>query len=350
MSVPTFIVGTGRCGSTMLSNMVREHPKVLSLSEFFGYVQEGQFDRAFASDPVNGETFWEIVAFISPLARFCSRHRIVIPEGLYDRDAPAARYSWETGVPALLMTTLPHLTDDHDHLFERLGAEVGGWSDAPLAAHYLRLFAWLAAHFGKPLWVERSGTSLLWTEHLLRMFPDARFIHVVRDGRDAALSMRAHNGLRIVVGLNTLREQLGEEPTASSVGRDAAPTDLQSLLPDGFDAATLRNFDVPLTMCGGFWEQQVRSGLAATRRLSSDRLLTLRYEDFFGDAKAQLDRFAAFLGDGFVDDDWSAACAAAVRQPRSTWRDLAEADARALTEACRPGFELLREAGVYYDV
>ena len=34
MSTPTFIVGTGRCGSTMLSNMLREHPKVLSLSEF----------------------------------------------------------------------------------------------------------------------------------------------------------------------------------------------------------------------------------------------------------------------------------------------------------------------------
>ena len=34
MSTPTFVVGTGRCGSTMLSNMLREHPKVLSLSEF----------------------------------------------------------------------------------------------------------------------------------------------------------------------------------------------------------------------------------------------------------------------------------------------------------------------------
>jgi hypothetical protein len=32
--VPTFVVGTGRCGSTMLSNMVREHPRILSLCDF----------------------------------------------------------------------------------------------------------------------------------------------------------------------------------------------------------------------------------------------------------------------------------------------------------------------------
>jgi len=39
-----------------------------------------------------------------------------------------------------------------------------------------------------------------------------------------------------------------------------------------------------------------------------------------------------------------------MRQPRSTWRDLPEDEARALTEACRPGFDLLREAGVEYEV
>ena len=35
MEPPVFIVSTGRCGSTMMSDIARLHPKLLSLSEFF---------------------------------------------------------------------------------------------------------------------------------------------------------------------------------------------------------------------------------------------------------------------------------------------------------------------------
>jgi len=38
-----------------------------------------------------------------------------------------------------------------------------------------------------------------------------------------------------------------------------------------------------------------------------------------------------------------------VRPPRSTWRDLPDEEARALTEACQPGFKALAEAGVEYE-
>ena len=46
MSVPTFVVGAGRCGPTMLSNMLREHPDILSLSEFLSMVSDGEQLRA----------------------------------------------------------------------------------------------------------------------------------------------------------------------------------------------------------------------------------------------------------------------------------------------------------------
>ncbi len=76
----------------------------------------------------------------------------------------------------------------------------------------------------------------------------------------------------------------------------------------------------------------------------------LRYEDFLTEPKRQLDTLAAFLGDEFVDEDWSAHCAATVRKPKSTWRDLPAESAYALTEACKPGFEQLHAAGVHYDI
>ncbi len=351
MTTPTFIVGTGRCGSTMLSNMLREHPKVLSLSEFFGYVAEGQLAEAFTCDRIDGPRFWAIIAAISPLAEFCSRNRIAVPESLYDRDAPGNRFSWDSGVPAVLMTTLPHLTDDHDALFDLLKGEVSQWSSSTIGEKYERLFSWLAAKFRKNFWVERSGTSLLFCAQILATFPEAKFIHAVRDGRDAAISMHQHLGLRLVLGMNALQQFLGIDPIESTdrTHLDRVPEYLRGFLPESFDANALRNFDVPLPLCGEFWQQQIDTGLKTLCTLPADHLLTLRYEDFFQDAKGQLDTLAAFLDEEFVDEDWSARCAASVRKPRSTWRDLPEDEACALTEACRPGFEALAAAGVEYE-
>ena len=49
---PVFVVGTGRCGSTMLSNMLRIHPEVLSLSEFMVAIADlGGTPRERSSGP-----------------------------------------------------------------------------------------------------------------------------------------------------------------------------------------------------------------------------------------------------------------------------------------------------------
>ena len=125
--------------------------------------------------------------------------------------------------------------------------------------------------------------------------------------------------------------------------------ELRRFLPEHFDVEAFRGFRSPLPLCGEFWAQQMEAGLKMLGALPADRLLILRYEDFLTAPKRQLDILAGFLGEEFVDDDWSARCAVAVRPPRSTWRDLPEDEASALTEACRPGFEILRQSGVEYE-
>jgi putative sulfotransferase len=352
VSVPTFIVGTGRCGSTMLSDMLRQHPHVLSLSEFFTQVSDGARDL-FPPEPIEGSRFWAMVAGAGPYNTFLLQHDVSCPENLYRCDAPGARFSAQTGVPAVLVVTLPHLTEHHETLFDLLQDEVKAWPQALAAEHYRRLFGWLQAHFGKRLWIERSGLiSLMQAERLLSTFPDGRFVHIVRDGRDAALSMQEHLAFRLVVVMRALGEALGANPLQSQdrARLDRVPAELQPFLPERFDADAFRAFRAPLATCGAFWAQQIESGLRALAKLRPDRLLTLRYEDILAEPKKRLDMLAAFLGDDVIDEHWSARCAADVRPPRSTWRDLPEEDARALTEACRPGFEQLRAAGVHYNV
>lgn len=353
MSTPTFVVGTGRCGSTMLSNMLREHPKVLSLSEFYGCMVDYRMrlSETFDPEPMDGQRFWETVSVITPYTEFIYRHRVPCDEWLYPYETHTARFSSRTGVPTILITTLPHLTGEHDKLFGQLQATVSTWPNAKKSVHYNRLFGWLTAHFNKQLWIERSGAGLLMLEDFLAIFPTARFIHIARDGRDAAISMQSHLGMRLYFVMGMLAQYLGLDPIMDEdrTLADRVPTELHKFMPESFDADAFREFRVPISICAGFWTQQVVPGLAVLSDLSPDRLLTLRYEDILSAPKDQLDTLASFLGEEFVDEDWSARCAATVRPPRSSWRDLPEQEARALTEACRPGFELLRQAGVEYE-
>jgi hypothetical protein len=352
MSIPTFVVGTGRCGSTMLSNMLREHPDILSLSEFFSMISDGdQSAEPFSSELMDGGQFWSIISATGRFYSFFFRHGLDFPELLYPAHDPSSQFSSQTGVPGILLTTLPHLTEGHDALFQRLRDEVEAWPRASIADHYRHLFGWLALHFDKRGWVERSG-ALVYVDRLMPMFPDARFVHIVRDGRDTALSMRRHNAWRVGLTWLGIGEALGVNPFESPdrTHLDRVPAELRPFLPECFDVDAFRGFEAPLTTCGGFWAYQIESGLKLLAGIADDRLLTLRYEDFLFDPKRQLDTLTAFIGDEFVDDDWSARCAATVRQPRTTWRDLPDADARALTEACRSGFDQLRSVGVHYDL
>jgi putative sulfotransferase len=62
MDAPFFIVGTGRCGSTMLSEFLQEHDSVLSLSEFFCFATDlgGRIAYCFPSGVLDGSQLWQV--------------------------------------------------------------------------------------------------------------------------------------------------------------------------------------------------------------------------------------------------------------------------------------------------
>lgn len=97
---PVFVLSTGRCGSTMVSNILNQHPEVLSLSEFFSYVGALSLRRR----RVSGAKIWQL----------CSRphgHTRLMLQGNYEEliypfDQPGARYTREN-VPPLLCALCP---------------------------------------------------------------------------------------------------------------------------------------------------------------------------------------------------------------------------------------------------
>ena len=113
-------------------------------------------------------------------------------------------------VPAIMSVTL--LSEDPEALWDELVPAVRSRKRDTLAGHYRWFFEWLAHRFERDVWIERSAGSLLLVPALARLFPDARFVHLYRDGRDTAMSMQRHMTFRVYAVACGLMWRLGRDP------------------------------------------------------------------------------------------------------------------------------------------
>jgi hypothetical protein len=111
-----------------------------------------------------------------------------------------------------------------------------------------------AARHGKPAWADKTPHYVHHVDHLLRVWPRARFVVLVRDGRDVALSLR-----RMPFGPN-----------------------------NAWAAAQ-------------WWARGIRAGQRAQEQHPGS-VLTVRYEDVATDPAAEVERICAFLGVAYHDD------------------------------------------------
>jgi hypothetical protein len=234
-----------------------------------------------------------------------------------------SRYRREDPVPWVLISTLGRMTDEPDGLFDELVEFARGLAPAPAADQYRGIFAWLTARMERTLWVERSGSSIDYLGDLARLFPDARFVHIHRDGREAALSIRAHPFYRLAVSL--LYDGLVPE-----IGQDEDPVvALVESVPD-------------VEWFGRYWTDQLVNGFAAVPQLDRDQYLDVRFEDLVARPANVLGEVAAFLelpaDEGFVQR----AAALVKGVPPTRFEALSEGEQERLRAACDPGMRLLR--------
>jgi hypothetical protein len=111
-----------------------------------------------------------------------------------------------------------------------------------------------AARHGKQRWGDKTPHYVHHVDHLLRVWPHARFVVLVRDGRDVALSLR-----RMPFGPN-----------------------------NAWAAAQ-------------WWARGIRAGERAQRD-HPDSVLTVRYEDIASRPRDEVARVCAFLGLRYDDD------------------------------------------------
>jgi putative sulfotransferase len=319
--LPRFVVGTGRCGSTLLSLMLAQHRDVVSLHEFFTGLD---WSRRFADGSVSGDDLADLIGAEQPVTTAVLARGYISDEIQYPFGSSRARHTVADPVPWLLVTMLSRLTGDPDRWYDDMIAFARSRPPASMAEHYVELFDWVTRRAGGKVWIERSGSSIDYLGDLARLWPRARFVHIHRDGHEAALSIRDHRFFRLGVSLfMDLFPDVDDPEDAITQGIDTPP---------------------PCWAVGRYWSDQVLRGFAALPGLDRDQFHQVRFEDLILEPRRVLGEIATFfeLGD---DPQFVGRAATLVRDepaPRFDRLDRAEQDE--LREACRAGQLLLGRA------
>jgi len=121
-------------------------------------------------------------------------------------------------------------------------------------------------------------------DRLVRLYPEAKLVLIIRDGRDAVLSQRIQAFLDQpeTLALTDMRLRHDFLETPASYGQAG-----RSLFSEAW-----------LGRVAGAWNQAVTAGMEMAQRSYGDRCLSLRYEDLLTDPWGSLARLWDFLGAG----------------------------------------------------
>ena len=236
-----FVLGTGRCGSTLLHEVISRHPDVGFVSNV-----EDRLPVPAAAGRWNNELY---------------RH---VPERLTRKGG--LRYAPSEGYRLLDREVSPMLSTPFRDL---LAEDVTPW----LSARTLRFFEGRARIQAKPLFLHKF-TGWPRSGFLQRILPGARFVHVIRDGRAVANSF---------LQMPWWRGYLGPDRW----GWGPLPEEYERIWEDSG-----RSFAV---LAGLEWRILMEAFEAARALVPEGQWMDIRYEDFVAEPRQRMGQVLEFL-------------------------------------------------------
>ena len=289
-SVPerSIIISNGRCGSTLLSDLIAEEPDTLSAQEFF--MSMAPWSRS--KEVLTGAEYWDVVS--SPKEEISTLFRIGLPPKEVRYPATGRWGADQERMPRILGITLAKLTDDPDGLYDRLAEIVPSFPRQSAARQHQDFLDLLARLLDRPRWVERSGGSSQVAPFLLANYPSARFVYLTRNWADSAKSMSRHPSFQLVQLRVEALSKYGIDPFRVT-DEESVPEELRPYLPWRITAELLRRRgDDPsryVHLCA-FMSSQAEQALDDS---TPEHLLVMAYEDLLLDPVGQLTRLGEFL-------------------------------------------------------
>jgi hypothetical protein len=157
---PIFIGGCGSSGTTLLRKMLGMHPNIAAGPEL------SVFDRPalYEMDMNTFYTLWRSKDF-TPF-----EDRVIVP--IMIQPGNKSYFAWQR---------------EHFHKLEEW-EKFFDFAESPADFFNIALSAW-AKKEKKKRWCEKTPNNIFCIKEILDTFPDAVFIEVIRDGRDACLSL-----------------------------------------------------------------------------------------------------------------------------------------------------------------
>jgi hypothetical protein len=260
---PIIIVGTGRCGSTLFHRLMARHPQMMWLSPLcYKYPDKPEWNRM------------AVTAMDNPLLRRLFGEKIRPGENYKFWD----KYAYGFSEPCRDLV--------RSDVSARVKKQVRAAFEPMLTAKRNRLL------------IKITGWSRI--GYLSEIFEDARFIHILRDGRAVASSLLHVNFWKGWHGPQSWRAGL--------------------LSPE--DQATWESYDRSFAALAGIeWRIQMRAMEAARRALDPALFHEVKYETF---CEQPVESFKQVLE--FADVPWSAEFereirAASIKSTSNRWRD-----------------------------